>query len=45
MKKIILDILEFSKAGKYTEEKELIDLNEVVEEIKGFILIVIQMVY
>ena len=36
MKKIILDILEFSKAGKYTEEKELIDLNEVVEEIKGF---------
>lgn len=36
MKKIILDILEFSKAGKYLEDKELIDLNEVVEEIKAF---------
>ncbi len=36
MKKIILDILEFSKAGKYNEEKETIDLNEIVEEIKGF---------
>ncbi len=36
MKKTILDILEFSKAGKYTEEKELIDLNEIVEEISGF---------
>lgn len=36
MKKIILDILEFSKAGKYSEEKETIDLNEIVQEIEGF---------
>ncbi|MDP5027151.1 MAG: ATP-binding protein [Flavobacterium sp.] len=36
MKKIILDILEFSRAGKYIDEKESIDLNDIMKEIKGF---------
>jgi signal transduction histidine kinase len=36
MKKIILDILEFSKVGKHTDQKEYIDLNEIMIEIKGF---------
>ena len=36
MKKIILDILEFSKVGKHTDQKEYIELNEIMAEIKGF---------
>ncbi|MCH8567838.1 MAG: PAS domain S-box protein [Balneolales bacterium] len=31
MKKIILDLLEYSRAGKFTEATETIDLNELIE--------------
>ncbi|MEX2380252.1 MAG: PAS domain S-box protein, partial [Vicingaceae bacterium] len=34
MKQIILDILEYSRVGKQEEEKQLLDLNEVVEDVK-----------
>lgn len=33
MRKLISDLLEYSRAGKYAEDKELIKLNEIVEEI------------
>lgn len=33
MKNIILDILEFSRVGKYTDKKESINLNEIINEI------------
>jgi PAS domain S-box-containing protein len=33
MRQIILDLLEFSRVGKYEEENETIDLNEVVTEV------------
>lgn len=33
MQAIILDLLEFSRAGRYPEELELIDLNEVVSDV------------
>lgn len=36
MKNIILDILEFSRVGKYTEKKESIDLNKIIKEIETF---------
>lgn len=32
MRKIILDLLEFSKVGRFNEDTENIDLNEIVEE-------------
>lgn len=31
MRKIILDLLEYSRAGKFTENKEEIDLSEIIE--------------
>jgi PAS domain S-box-containing protein len=34
MKQIILDILEYSRVGKNEEELQLLDLNEVVEDVK-----------
>jgi PAS domain S-box-containing protein len=34
MKRLILDLLEFSRLGSNTEEKKLIDLNAVVENVK-----------
>ncbi|WP_291115948.1 PAS domain S-box protein [Flavobacterium sp. UBA6135] len=34
MKQIILDLLEYSRAGKLNERKEKIDVNEVLEEYK-----------
>ncbi len=34
MRRIILDLLEFSRVGRTEDKKELVDLNEVVEEIK-----------
>lgn len=33
MRKLISDLLEYSRAGKYAEDKELINLNEIVDEI------------
>jgi signal transduction histidine kinase len=36
MKNIILDILEFSRVGKYTDIKEEINTNEVIQEIDAF---------
>lgn len=36
MKTIILDILEFSRAGKYNEEPVEINVNDLVEEIIGY---------
>lgn len=36
MKNIILDILEFSRVGKYTDKKESVDLNEVIQEVEAF---------
>ncbi len=32
MKKIIIDLLEYSRAGRYTEVSETVDLNEVFQE-------------
>lgn len=34
MKQIILDLLDYSRAGKVTEEPELVDLNEMMREFK-----------
>ncbi|MBC5842115.1 PAS domain S-box protein [Flavobacterium sp. F-380] len=34
MKKIILDLLDYSRAGKSTEEKESIELNEIINSYK-----------
>jgi light-regulated signal transduction histidine kinase (bacteriophytochrome) len=31
MKKIILDLLEYSRAGKFTERSELVDLNDILQ--------------
>jgi len=36
MKNIILDILEFSRVGKYTDKKESINLNKIIQEIENF---------
>mgnify|MGYP006163186467 CR=1 FL=1 len=36
MKNIILDILEFSRVGKYNDKKEAINLNEIVQEMDSF---------
>jgi len=36
MKNIILDILEFSRVGKFTDKKESVDINEIVHEIESF---------
>lgn len=36
MKNIILDILEFSRVGKYNDKKESIDLNKIIQEIEIF---------
>ncbi|ESU25775.1 Bacteriophytochrome [Flavobacterium limnosediminis JC2902] len=33
MRQIILDILEFSRVGKYDESKNKVDLNEIVQEV------------
>ncbi|CAM3732415.1 Bacteriophytochrome [Flavobacterium saliperosum S13] len=33
MRQIILDILEFSRVGKHEENKEVIDLNQIVDEV------------
>ena len=33
MRKLISDLLEYSRAGRYAEEKDLINLNEIVAEI------------
>lgn len=32
MRNIILDLLEFSRAGNYDEEKKLIDTSEIIEQ-------------
>jgi len=36
MKNIILDILEFSRVGKYNDKKEFINLNDIIHEIESF---------
>lgn len=36
MKNIILDILEFSRVGKYNDKKEPINLNDIIQEIEAF---------
>ena len=36
MKNIILDILEFSRVGKYNDKKEAINLNDIIHEIESF---------
>ena len=36
MKNIILDILEFSRVGKYNDKKEPININDIVKEIETF---------
>lgn len=36
MKNIILDILEFSRVGKYNDKKEAINLNDIIHEIETF---------
>ncbi|MCD8519210.1 MAG: ATP-binding protein [Flavobacterium sp.] len=36
MKNIILDILEFSRVGKYNDKKEAINLNDIVQEMESF---------
>lgn len=36
MKNIILDILEFSRAEKYNDKKQLIDLNDIIKEIEAY---------
>jgi len=33
MRKIILDLLEYSRAGKHEDKKEVVDLNEVVDNV------------
>ncbi len=36
MKNIILDILEFTRAGKFTDKKESVNINDIVHEIESF---------
>jgi len=36
MKNIILDILEFTRAGKFTDKKENVNINDIVHEIESF---------
>ena len=36
MKNIILDILEFSRVGKYKDKKEAVDLNSILLEVESF---------
>ena len=34
MRHIILDLLEFSRVGRMEDDKEMVDLNELIDEIK-----------